>query len=445
MKRQGIPGLALAVVRGGETIKLAGFGEANVEHRVLVRPETVFQSGSVGKQFTAAAIQLLAADGKLSIDDPVSRWLAPVPAAWNAIAIRHLLTHTSGIREFENGTEAAQIDLRRDYSEEELVERARGLALDFEPGTQWNYSNTGYLLLGAIIRRASGRFYGEVLAERVFTPLGMTTAQVISESDIVANRAAGYRLVNGVLMNQEWVSPSLNTTADGSLYLTMRDLIQWDRGLREASVLNREQLAAAWTPVKLAGGDSYPYGFGWFIAEQRGRPSIEHSGSWQGFESQIVRLVDDDLSVMLLANLSRADLKRIARTVAGIVEPSLALPDPAQSAEDPDPARSGRALDALRAWSEAATSPAMTDGLARVRDTSPRTSWYRQRVKAALAAQTSFHYVGEDDVRGRGIERFGSPVATILYLGLASAGETDRVIVYLDPAGAVAALSAQGF
>jgi hypothetical protein len=148
---------------------------------------------------------------------------------------------------------------------------------------------------------------------------------------------------------------------------------------------------------------------------------------------------------MLLANLSRADLKRIARTVAGIVEPSLALPDPAQSAEDPDPARSGRVHDALRAWSEAATSPAMTDGLARVRDTSPRTSWYRQRVKAALAAQTSFHYVGEDDVRGRGIERFGSPVATILYLGLASAGETDRVIAYLDPAGAVAALSAQGF
>jgi CubicO group peptidase (beta-lactamase class C family) len=115
MKRQGIPGLALAVVRGGETIKLAGFGEANVEHRVLVRPETVFQSGSVGKQFTAAAIQLLAADGKLSIDDPVSRWLAPVPPAWNAITIRHLLTHTSGIREFENGTEAGHTNRRRSW------------------------------------------------------------------------------------------------------------------------------------------------------------------------------------------------------------------------------------------------------------------------------------------------------------------------------------------
>ncbi|MDP9198932.1 MAG: beta-lactamase family protein, partial [Pseudomonadota bacterium] len=419
--------------------------EANVEHRVPVRPETVFQSGSLGKQFAAAAIQLLAADGKLPIDDPVARWLAPVPATWNDITIRHLLTHTSGIREFENGTDPAQIDLRRDYTEAELVERARGLALDFEPGTQWNYSNTGYLLLGAIIRRASGRFYGDVLAERVFTPLGMTTTRVISESDIVANRAAGYRLVDGVLMNQEWVSPSLNTTADGSLYLTMRDLIQWDRGLREASVLDREQLAAAWTPVKLAGGDSYPYGFGWFIAEQRGRRSIEHSGSWQGFESQIVRLVDDDLSVMLLANLAKADLKRIARTVAGIVDASLALPDPTKRADDPDPSRSARTRDALRAWSEGTASPAMTDGFARVRDTSPRTSWFRQRVKEALAAQTLFHYVAEDDVRGRGIERFGSPVATILYLGLETPGETDRVVAYLDQSGAVAALSAKGF
>lgn len=445
MRRQGIPGLALAVVRGGEATKVKGYGEADVEHRVPVRPETVFQSGSVGKQFAAVAIQLLAADGKLALDDPLAKWLAPVPDAWAPITIRHLLTHTSGIREFENGPDPGQIDLRRDYTEDELVERARGLPLDFEPGTQWNYSNTGYVLLGAIIRRASGRFYGDVLAERVFAPLRMTTARIISEADIVPNRAAGYLQVDGVLKNQAWVSPALNTTADGSLYLTVLDLIRWDRGLRDASVLSRAQLAEAWTPVRLANGHTYPYGFGWFIGEQRGRRSIEHSGSWQGFESYIARYVEDDLSVIALANLAGADLERITQTVAGLVEPALALPDPAQKSVDPDPARSARALDALGAWSEGRTSPAMAPGFATVNDTSPRTNWFRGRVRDRLAARTSMHYVAEVDVTDRGIERNGSPVATILYLGLVTTAGVDRVTLYLDREERIAALTTLGF
>ncbi len=445
MQRQGIPGLALAVMLGGETVKLAGYGEANIEHHVPVRPDTVFQSGSVAKQFTAAVVQLLAAEGKLSIDDPLSRWLAPVPEAWNPITIRHLLTHTSGIREFENGPDPAEINLRLDYTEDELVERARGLPLDFEPGTQWNYSNTGYMLLGAIIRRATGRFYGDILAERVFAPLGMATARVISESDIVPNRAAGYVQVDGALKNQDWVSPTINTTADGSLYLSAFDMIRWDRGLRDATVLTRAQLAEAWTPVRLAGGETHPYGFGWFFGEQRGRRSIEHAGSWQGFEANIARYVEDDLVITVLANLAKADVVQITRIVAGIVQPALALPEPAQKAEDPDPARTGRALDALSAWSEGTTSPAMTGGFAAVNDTSPRTNWFRNRVKESLAARTSFHYVAEDDVAGRGIERTGSAISTILYLGLVTPEAADRVTVYLDLDGAIAALTAKGF
>ena len=324
MQRQMIPGLALAVIRGGQPLKIAGYGESNVEHRVPVTPETVFQTGSVGKQFAAAAIQLLAADGKLTLDDPLARWFAPVPPAWNAITVRHLLTHTSGIPDYTEGENGARIDMRRDYTEDELVEMAKRLPPAFEPGASWSYSNTGYLLLGALIRRASGQFYGDFLRKRVFAPLGMTTTSIISEADIVPNRAAGYRLVDGALKNQEWVAPSINTTADGALYVSILDLVRWDQGLRSATVLSREQLDQAWTPVKLNDGSQYPYGFGWSISEQHGWRNIEHSGSWQGFKAQISRYVDRDLSVIVLVNLAEADPERIAQAVAGLVDPALA-------------------------------------------------------------------------------------------------------------------------
>ena len=152
--------------------------------------------------------------------------------------MRHLLTHTSGIPDYGPET----VDFRKDYTEEELARLAFGLKLEFAPGSRWNYSNTGYVLLGIIVGKASGRFYGDLLAERVFAPLGMKTARVISEADIVPNRAAGYRLVDGQLKNQEWVAPKLNTTADGSLYLSVLDLVAWDRGLRAGAVLEAREL-----------------------------------------------------------------------------------------------------------------------------------------------------------------------------------------------------------
>ncbi|PYP99407.1 MAG: hypothetical protein DMF82_24930, partial [Acidobacteria bacterium] len=163
------------------------------------------------KQFTASAIMTLVEDGRLKLDDPITTHLANSPEAWKAITVRHLLTHTSGIPDYTEGT----IDLRRDYTEDELAKLAFGLKLEFAPGSRWNYSNTGYLMLGVLVHRASGRFYGDVLRDRVFMPLGMKTARIISEEDIVPHRAAGYRLVGGELKNQEWVAPKLNTTADG--------------------------------------------------------------------------------------------------------------------------------------------------------------------------------------------------------------------------------------
>lgn len=319
LEKQRVPGMAVAVIRGGEVIKAQGYGLANVEHNVPVTDETIFQSGSIGKQFTAAAVMLQVEDGKLALSDPLLKFFPDGPPAWRDITIRHLLTHTSGIPDYNDGL----IDYRRDYSDEDLVAFARKLPLDFTPGAEWKYSNTGYILLGVIIRKVSGQFYGDVLRERVFAPLGMTTARIISEHDIVSHRAAGYRMVDGKLQNQGWVSPSLNTTADGSLYLSLRDLIAWDRGLRAGAILSAESWRQVYEPVTLNSGRKHPYGFGWSVTRAAGQAVHAHGGSWQGFQTFISRFLGDDITVIALANLAQASPRRVADGIAQSLIPKL--------------------------------------------------------------------------------------------------------------------------
>lgn len=322
MTSQRVPGMAVAVIRGGQVITAQGYGLASVEHNVPVSADTIFESGSLGKQFTATSVMLQVEDGKLSLSDPLPKFFPNAPAAWRDITVRHLLTHTSGIPDYTDG----QLDLRRDYTEDELVSFAATLPLDFTPGSEWKYSNTGYVLLGAIIRKVSGSFYGDVLRDRVFKPLGMTTARIISEAEIVPHRASGYRLERGELRNQEWVSPALNTTADGSLYLSLNDLIAWDRGIRTRMVLKPESWQQIFTPVTLNSGRVHPYGFGFEIDRIAGRDIARHGGSWQGFKTYIARYGGDDITVIVLANLAQAIPGRIVERIAANLMPSLAVP-----------------------------------------------------------------------------------------------------------------------
>lgn len=313
MNRQRIPGLSLAIIRDGQIVHAKGYGLANVEHQVPVKPETIFQSGSVGKQFTAAAIMLLVEDGKLRLDDPIAKYFPDSPDHWKKITIRHLLTHTAGTTDYP-----PEFDFRRDYTEEELLKEAAKIPLAFQPGERWSYSNMGYVMLGILIGKVAGKFYGDFLQERVFKPLGMTTARIIDEAAIVPNRSSGYRLVKGELKHQEWVAPTLNTTADGSLYLTLYDLAKWDAALFSEKLLKRSSLEQIWTPVRLNNGRTYPYGLGWNVREEDGRRLVEHGGSWQGFKSFIARYVNDKLTVVLFANLAEANPDRIAHGVAAI-------------------------------------------------------------------------------------------------------------------------------
>ena len=177
-----------------------------------------------------------------------------------------------------------------------------------------------------MVRRVTGRFYGDLLAEQVFRPLGMPRAAVISEEAIVPERAGGYRLVDGQLRNQEWVAPMLNTTADGALYLSLEDLMAWDRGLRAHALLKPESWTAIWTPVKLNDGTTYPYGFGWEVDNVAGAPRHHHGGSWQGFRCYIARYTGADLSIIVQTNLAEATPARFVDGIARIIDPRLVEP-----------------------------------------------------------------------------------------------------------------------
>ena len=318
-----IPGLSLAVIMDGVPIKVKSYGMADIEHSTPVNPETVFQSGSVGKQFTAAAIMQLKQQGKLKLDDKIASYFKDSPASWQDITIRHLLTHTSGIPDYES---ANLLDLKKDYTEQELLQLAMTMPLDFQPGEKWSYSNTAYVVLGILIHQITGKFYGDVLQENIFTPLSMETARIINEPDIIMNRASGYELQNGEWKNQSWVSPTLNTTADGSLYVSILDFIKWDAAITKEKILNHEDLQAMVSPVKLNNNTTYPYGFAWFLNPVNGHRSFQHSGSWQGFNSYIARFPDDKLTVIVLTNLNPSNPGLVASDVAALYTPELSRP-----------------------------------------------------------------------------------------------------------------------
>jgi CubicO group peptidase (beta-lactamase class C family) len=423
MKREQVPGLSLAVIRDGRVLLRRGYGYANLELRVPASDSTIYQSGSLGKQFTAAAVATLAEQGRLRLDDLIVKWLPEGKKAWSRVTVRHLLTHTSGVAEYTDST----FDYRKDYTEDQLVNFAASRPLDFAPGERWSYSNTGYLLLGVLIHRLTGRFYGEVLHDLIFAPVGMKTTRIISEADLVPNRADGYQLAKDGIRNQDWVAPSLNTTADGSLYFSLDDLIAWSRSLDAGLIPDSTVLRQAWTPVKLNDGGLYPYGFGWDLTPQRDHVRIGHTGSWQGFKTALYRYPEFKLTVIALANLAEAEPGLIAEAVAGIVEPALTPAHQLQSGlPGPQPARSAEQV--LRAAAQDNDQSVLTPGLRRF--LSPGS---KRELKRTLAPVRTWTALGCDDLSGLRLAWLGSPIARACYAR--GSRQKDRVLatVYFTP------------
>jgi D-alanyl-D-alanine carboxypeptidase len=306
-----VPGASVVVVREGSIEFAEGYGLADVEHQVPVTSRTLFQSGSLAKAFIAATVLTLVADRRLELDAPLSSYFEEVPAAWERITARHLLNNTAGLGDY-----LREVDLRHDFDDGRLLDLLKQTEPGSQPGEQWAYSNSGYALLGLLIGEITGSHWFEALREGVLLPQSMVDTRLISESEIVPGRAAGYELRDGELRKQHWVAPYWNTTADGALYLNAADLGRWLIAMERGLDLQPDLARSAFTPARLADGSRFPHGFGWFLGEVDGRPTVGHGGSWQGFASYILRLPSESLAIAVLSNSRSAQPELLAFEIA---------------------------------------------------------------------------------------------------------------------------------
>ncbi len=311
MEKRRIPGLALMVVEDGKATRAQGYGMANLELSVPVTPETVFEIGSVTKQFTAGGIMLLAQDGKLSVDDKITKHLKNVPDSWTNITIRHLLTHTSGIK---NYTPLDGFELRRHLTQNQFIQLMGKQPMDFAPGEKFKYCNSGFNLLGFIIENVSGKKYWEFMSERIFTPLGMTNTTDRTPGHVIRNRASGYEQTNHIHINRDYDLTDIFSA--GAIVSTVGDLAKWDAALDGDKLFTPATKEQMWTAVKLNDGKPYQYGFGWFLDSVEGHKNIGHSGSTSGFSASNQRFPDDKLVVIILTNTDEGIATALARKVA---------------------------------------------------------------------------------------------------------------------------------
>jgi CubicO group peptidase (beta-lactamase class C family) len=314
MAKQHTPAVSIAVMKNGKVVKTKGYGFANLELDIRATPETVYQIGSVSKQFIAAAVMLLNREGKVGLDDSIRKYIGDAPEAWQPITLRHLLTHTSGlIRD--------TIDLElKEHPDIEVISAAYPIALLFKPGEKLSYSNVGYFALAEIIARTSGKPWPQFIDERIFTPLGMKSTRTTTNDDLIAHRASGYQWADGRYQNAlvfSGVRPS------GAFLSTVQDMARWDAALYSNAVLTEQERSLMWTPVKLNNGTPQSYGFGWEVSKVGEHRLVHHAGTMLGFRADISRYVDDGVTVVALTNAFGALPEKIAGGVAALYIPGL--------------------------------------------------------------------------------------------------------------------------
>lgn len=341
MQKQQIPGLSLAVVRDGKIVKEQGYGLASIELNVPASAATVYQIGSVTKQFTAVGVLLLVDDGKIALDDAIGKHLSDLPEAWRAVTVRQLLTHTSAIKSYTELPNFAELTIKP-VTPRKILESVAALPIQFAPGAKWQYSNTGYVLLGMLIEKGSGKGWGAFLRERIFAPLGMNDTRANVGSEIVKNRADGYTRRAEGIGRADYIHQSWPYSA-GALLSTVGDLAKWQIAMAERKLLKSATWDAAWSPVVLADKTTYPYGFGFTLDAQNKRKRIAHGGAIPGFLSYGARYPDDNLAIVVLTNSNSNGVNKIAEQVAALYVPMLAVP-----VEKPIEDKEPEATDLLR-------------------------------------------------------------------------------------------------
>jgi CubicO group peptidase (beta-lactamase class C family) len=304
----------ILLAREGTPIVAKGYGWANAEWEIPNAPSTKMRLGSITKQFTSMAIMQLQERGKLKVEDPICRHHSPCPDAWKPITIHHLLSHTSGIPSYTNAPTFRET-MMIPKTVEQMVASFRDQPLEFEPGSQYKYNNSGYFLLGALIEKVTGKQYDEVLREQIFAPLGMKDSGYDRPDDILPQRASGYSRSSSGLTNARYID-MMQPFSAGALYSTVEDLLKWDQALYTDTLLPASARAALFTPVKNS------YGYGWGVRPPSpatfGRRQVHHGGGINGFSSMIIRLPDDKITAIVLSNVEQGDAGVIARDILGI-------------------------------------------------------------------------------------------------------------------------------
>jgi CubicO group peptidase (beta-lactamase class C family) len=330
-----LPGVSLAVVKDGRIERAAGYGVASLELPAPADEKTVYEIGSISKQIAANAILLLVEDGKLRLDDPISKFLPPTPPSWSPITIRHVLTHTAGLADFDTG--GIGFSYRREYTPEEFIELLGKRPLDFPPGENWKYSNA-FPLLGIIVERVAGVSYVEFVKTRIFTPLGMESARFKTAGEVVPHRADGYLLKDGQYIRGEPARPAI-IAANGGVMMNAVDFAKWDIAITQGRLLRPESLKLMNEPVRLKSGRTVAHGLGWFLDTFNGHRFGAHWGTTvAGYAAVIRRYVDDNLTVIVLSNVDEGGglaIDAMSRRIADMYVPGTDIhglqprPDPA--------------------------------------------------------------------------------------------------------------------
>ena len=326
------PGIAVGVIQNGKMVFARGYGLANVEKHTPITPDTDFRLASVTKQFTAMSIMLLVHDGKLRYDDTLGKMLPEFPAYGKDITVRQLLNHTSGLKDYGElymkqvgeKTPMEQVPQILDKGVLQLLEQQT--ATDFQPGSKWEYSNSGYAVLAMIVEKVSGKAFGDFLHDRIFKPLHMDkTVAYEKGKNEVPNRAYGYRKnkETGQFMFADQ-SPTSAVLGDGGIYTSVKEMAKWDKALRTHKLLREAEMREALRPVQVEGGVKFPdgttgeYGFGWFLDPYKGHERQWHDGGTMGFLTSIQRFPKDGLTVVVLSNRMDLDPAERALKVADL-------------------------------------------------------------------------------------------------------------------------------
>ena len=337
------PGCVVGVIRDGALVDARGFGMANLEHAIPLGPRSVLDIGSTSKQFSAAALVLLAQDGRLSLDDEVRKHVPELPDYGKPVTIRHLLHHTSGLRDYLGLMELSGWNFEDVSTDEDaLATIVRQRELNFDPGAERLYSNSGFFLVSVIVRRVTGKSLRAFAAERIFGPLGMTDTHFHDRhTEIVPRRATGYSPKEGGGFQIDM--SNFEQTGDGAVYTTLEDLLRWDRNFYDPKVGGQGLVEQLTTPGRLGDGKPLTYGLGLAVDRHRGLPRVSHGGSWAGYRAELMRFPAQRLSVACLCNLATANPTRLATEVAEIHLGS-ALGPPDDAAAEPKDARAPAAL-----------------------------------------------------------------------------------------------------